>query len=215
MPNHVATKLVVKGQKDEVARFIQQAVGPDGKFGFEGVYPMPPEIRDTTAPATIVSQAEYDKALAEFQKLTAEQKEKGLQRCCHCMTQAMSDDLVLRFGTNNWYDWACRCYGTKWGAYDAGEWTVKEDGTEASVFYNTAWSPATAFYEKVSKDFKLEFTHFFADEGGGFVGSETLENGEITQSEDLNWNGPAGIALREELGYYHPEDDEDEVVVKE
>ena len=68
----------------------------------------------------------------------------------------------------------------------------------------------------VSKDYPtLEFYHEFADEGGGFLGSETIVDGRIISEEELEWDSDDGIELREGLGRYWPEDEEEVEVVKE
>jgi hypothetical protein len=198
MPNHVATRLEIKGSREEVKRFIDTAQ-VDGKFDFQGVLPMPEEIRNTTSPVTIMTQDEYDASVAEFNARPEEVK----KRLGHArgVTQAMSDALIEKYGTDNWYNWARQHYGTKWGAYHAEEWTVSEDGTKATVRYDTAWSPATQAYLEISRTFALEFTHYFADEGGFFVGSESIVNGAVDAKTDFDWNGPQGKELRTELGY--------------
>jgi hypothetical protein len=129
------------------------------------------------------------------------------------ITQAESDRLIGVYGYDNWYDWCIFNWGTKWNAYDVTEWSIhdREDGTmSATIYYETAWSPVTALWMKVSKDYpKCEFYHEFADEGGGFLGSEVIFDGRIISEEELDWNSDDGIELREGLGRYFPEDEEE------
>ena len=64
----------------------------------------------------------------------------------------------------------------------------------------------------LSKEYpKCEFYHEFADEGGSFLGSETIVDGRIISEEELDWDSDDGIELREGLGRYWPEDAEEEV----
>ena len=73
----------------------------------------------------------------------------------------------------------------------------------------TAWSPATPFYVEVSTDFpELTFTHYFADEGGGFIGFETIQNGEIIESGDYKWQSKQAQKVRELLGLETSDEDE-------
>lgn len=206
MPNHVATNLVITGTREEVQRFIAAST-VDGRFDFNGVYPMPEKIRNTISPVRIVTQEEYDRQAAEIAAIPEDNRTEWNRRP-RGITQEMRDALVKEFGTDNWYDWAYQHYGTKWGAYRATPWTVSEDGTSAKTHYNTAWSPATPFFEKVSKDFQLTFTHYYADEGGGFVGSETIKDGDVISSENCSWDSPRGIEIREQVGYGPSEDEQ-------
>jgi hypothetical protein len=128
------------------------------------------------------------------------------------ITQTASDTLIAKYGSDNWYDWTLRNWGTKWGAYDTGEWEVNDNhpcgNTTATINYNTAWSPANAFFEKASLLFPtLVFDTEYADEGGGFVGATSFANGEIGD-HDYEWDSPEGIDVRESVGY-GPCEDED------
>jgi hypothetical protein len=105
----------------------------------------------------------------------------------------------------------------KWGAYDTGGWEVTDCSTSgmttATISYNTAWSPATPFFERVSLMYPtLVFDTEYADEGGGFVGATSFENGEI-MDHDYEWDSQEGIAVRESVGYGPWDEDEDEDVV--
>jgi hypothetical protein len=104
-----------------------------------------------------------------------------------------------------WYEWRIENWGTKWNCYDHhGDWNDSE------ITFFTAWSPPSAFFLHVSKSypdvtFKLEF----ADEGAGFLGSETIKDGELDTETAYAWDSDEGKALREKLGVYFPEDEEE------
>ena len=120
-------------------------------------------------------------------------------------------DLIDKYGHDNWYDWCIFHWGTKWNAYDVTEWSINEDGdnSSATIYYETAWSPVTALWMWVSNDYPtLDFYHEYADEGGAFLGSETIREGRIISTEEYEWDSDDGIELREQLGRYWPEDDE-------
>lgn len=232
MPNHVSSYLIVTGPVADVRRFVSAVDrsngDADGKsFDFNGALPMPEELRGTTSPVRIQTQAEIDEIWAEWNRRKAagelqewEQREGkpwGLGT-----TQEASDALVAKYGTNNWYDWANINWGTKWGAYDSSEWEVTEGengNATAAVYYNTAWSPASPFFVNVSEKFPtLAFDTQYADEGGGFVCETSYENGEITKDVEYDWDSDDGIEVREVVGYGpfpdEEEDTEDDVVVK-
>lgn len=120
-------------------------------------------------------------------------------------TRYVNKELIKKYGCDNWYDWACDNWGTKWDVYDSSKLEIK--GKIATCHYNTAWSPATNFYLKVSQDYPtLTFRHEFADEGGGFVGYQVIKNGEKIEETLFKWKSKEGIKLRKKLGYYYWEE---------
>ena len=218
MPNHTANNFTVTGPKDDVLRFVAQIKGTDSDIDFNKVLPIPDELRGTSSPSRIMTQEEIDKIWADWR----EKKNKGevgsfeMERPMGLgITQAKYDEFILKYGYADWYDWSIFNWGTKWNAYDVTEWSINECSeytTSATIYYETAWSPATALWLNVSKDYPtLDFYHEFADEGGAFLGSETIRDGRIISSEELDWDSDDGIELREGLGRYWPEDAEDEV----
>ena len=54
------------------------------------------------------------------------------------------------------------------------------------------------------------FKQEFADEGGRYVGFNTIQNGHTINEYLLNWNEDDGKALRMTLREYHDDDDDDE-----
>ena len=223
MPNHVSSNLTITGPVADVRRFVSLVDRSNdtgkGAFDFNGVVTLPDELRGTRSPVLIQTQAEIDNLWAEWnrRKNAGELQEHELREGKPWglgITQATSDALIAKYGTDNWYDWALNNWGTKWGAYDATEWDVTEGengNATATISYNTAWSPATAFYINASEKFPtLAFDTQYADEGGGFVCETSYENGEITKDEDYEWDSVDGIEVREAVGYGPFPEDEDE-----
>lgn len=192
MPNHVATVLTINGNDDEIKRFVAAVdKGEKNHFDFDGLFPMPDELRGTTSPVRIQTQEEID----------AKPFLLGI-------TQEKYNELVSKYGYADWYSWKIVNYGTKWGAYDADEWEISEGS--AKIYYRTAWSPAINFFITVSKQFpSLVFTMEYADEGGGFVSCTMISNGEITDDKSFEWKSDEGIVIRKLVGYYWDEDEEE------
>ena len=68
------------------------------------------------------------------------------------------------YGENNWYDWSCEHWGTKWNACD----TYME--TEDILMFNTAWSVPLPILDKLAElcyKHNVEFTGKWADEDVG------------------------------------------------
>lgn len=222
MPNHVATRLTLKGDVGQINKFIAAAdSGQDGKhLEFERLFPCDPRLEITcgsqtddgifaltgkTGPGMFkCSPLEYPH-YKQMGILTVEDFKKHLEETSPeslVMGQKALDN-IKDFGHPTWYEWKIANWGTKWGCYDTSEWN------NGVITYNTAWSPATKFFLNVSKDYpNVSFKHEFADEGGSFLGAETIENGEIVSELELDWDGTEGKALREELGYGDCEEEE-------
>ena len=224
MPNHTANNFTVTGPKADVLRFVAQAKGNDVTTGertdldFNKLLPIPKDLIGTSSPTRIMSQEEIDNMWADWNKRKAEgnlssfEKERPMGLG---ITQDKHDEFILKYGYDNWYDWSVFNWGTKWNAYDVTEWSINEghwngENSSATIYYETAWSPATALWLNMSKDYPtLDFYHEFADEGGSFLGSETIRDGRIISSEEFDWDSDNGIELREGLGRYWPEDEEE------
>lgn len=207
MPNHTATILNIFGPQEDIKSFIKLVdKGNDNHFDFNGIIPMPKELIGTSSPVRIQTQEEIDKIWTRFNDLPNEdwEKKQGIPFGLG-ITQEKHDELIKKYGYADWHSWSINVWGTKWGAYDASEWTVF-DGV-ATINYQTAWSPADAFFEKASIKFPtLTFKQKFADEGGGFLGYNEYQNGKLLNSVNYEWDSEEGIALRRELGVYY--DDE-------
>jgi hypothetical protein len=216
MPNHTANNFTVTGPVADVKRFLKQAAGSDKELSFDSLLPLPTVLKGSTAPVRIQTQAEIDATWAEWNKRKDEGKlekwelEQGRPMGLG-VTQETYDTLMKEHGVSNWYDWSVLNWGTKWDCYDVREWNiaVADEEMSATIYYETAWSPATQLWLTVSQQYPtLTFFHEFADEGGGFLGDETIHNGTVIEENEYEWDEDDGITLREGLGRYWPEDEE-------
>jgi len=216
MPNHTANNFTVTGPVADVKRFLKQAAGSDKELSFDSLLPLPTVLKGSTAPVRIQTQAEIDATWAEWNKRKDEGKlekwelEQGRPMGLG-VTQETYDTLMKEHGVSNWYDWSVLNWGTKWDCYDVREWNiaVADEEMSATIYYETAWSPATQLWLTVSQQYPtLTFFHEFADEGGGFLGDETIHNGTVIEENEYDWDDDDGITLREGLGRYWPEDEE-------
>ena len=92
---------------------------------------------------------------------------------------------------DNWYDWNCNNWGTKW---DATHYQKNQVSAEiVDIQFDTAWSPPIEFFNTCADIYdKLRFKCYFIDEMGNFCGmfdvkgdEHTIEYGDVAY-EDAN-----------------------------
>ena len=93
-----------------------------------------------------------------------------------------SKEFIEKYGVDNWYDWCCNNWGTKWGCYDN-----EVDG--GLYTFTTAWSPpCDSIIEKLLND--IPTFDFTWEEEQGFGSEYVFEDGILTSKRqwDLpNW----------------------------
>ena len=89
-----------------------------------------------------------------------------------------------KYGKNNWYDWRVEHWNTKWNAID----TYRENN---AIYYNTAWSPATPIFEKLTEMFpNTDMVLTWADEDrGNNIGEAIYEDKGLTIFEYSGFYG--------------------------
>ena len=192
MPNHTANNFTITGPKDTVLAFIERAKdkNPDElqpqELSFNSLLPLPKELKGIASPVRIMTQAEIDEVWSEWNERKSQDKLGAFEKNGPFglgLTKEQSDELISKYGSCDWYNWCVSNWGTKWNCYHVTEWSVHvrdEYTASATIYYETAWSPATALWLNLSKEYPtLEFYHEFADEGGGFLGSETIVDGRF------------------------------------
>lgn len=187
MPNYVKHKVVIIGEQTDVELVIASICNHDKGIGidFEKVKPMPEELHNVVSPIQIISEAEYKKQIEERNtKIALGEPEQpfGMSNV-RGITQKMYDDYIKRFGAADWYEWACKNWGTKWNACDSepAEMGERNGMTTATLRFETAWSCAVPVLEEVSRNFpNVTVEVMFADEDWSYnCGTFELRNGEL------------------------------------
>jgi hypothetical protein len=146
MPNHVYHTLTLSDESQEP--IVLEAIKLNGGLA-QYFKPMPDEMRDTASPTFVVD---------DEQKVDA-----------HHITQQRHDELVDKYGYDNWYDWAVNNWNTKWGTY-----SHEYDSGLMQLTFSTAWSPMGEDIMKMMSDkFKGSLLHL-VEESGEFDKEFTL-----------------------------------------
>jgi hypothetical protein len=149
MPNWVLNRLTLTGDERQIVACVAAATDENNEIDFCRLRPMPRELQETLSPPEIVSPEEYERRIQEPAP------------CGHPITQGMSDELIARFGANNWNDWQCRNWGVKsalceFDRIEGGEW---------AFFSDVPWSPVDALWQFISAQYPLvTFTTELYDE---------------------------------------------------
>ena len=96
--------------------------------------------------------------------------------------QEKNQDLINKYGYDNWYDWNINNWGTKWNACEVDS----NKNNEMEIIYNfqTAWSPpvpwCTTLFDKYPElNIKLEYE----EPAMNFGGYLSFENGNFSNAE--------------------------------
>ena len=186
MPNHCSNYLELSADPSnrkavsQLSKFVDNSIIPnEDRFTFEGVLPMPEGLKLTTSPTRIVSEKERKEQL---------EKNKTANFKSYPLTEKMQKQLIDKYGYDNWYDWCCDNWGTKWDAYDC---YVSESLKDyCSISFDTAWSPPIPYYLALSKKYPLlrieiEYSEIGMDFAGRqtYIGGELIDDVEMTCSE--------------------------------
>lgn len=181
--------------KEKLNSLLMLLKKQDG-WDLNSLYPNP--LSGFTSPVRIVSEEEYQAAKRKLD----EQIEKGgpFLNLGLPMTMEMQYQFILTHDTADWYQWANMNWGTKWGIYAVEEEVITNK--EIVLRYQTAWSPATGLWLKISEQFPdLIFETEFFDEGWNFAGRESYNAGLLLDEENVKVTGREGIRIAENVGY--------------
>ena len=76
-----------------------------------------------------------------------------------------NEELIEKYGADNWYDWRYQNWGVKWNASDT---EIYDE--EHIIAFSTPWGPPIKFLKKLTEDFpglRLELKHADECEGNG------------------------------------------------
>ena len=168
MPNHITNVLDVTGLRSERGRFLKK-----------------------------VYKKSKGEDCIDFNATVPMPKELEDSNAPNC-DKKLARSFAQKYGATDWYEWKCKNWGTKWGAYDACP--PAESDAVLRLRFNTAWCMGTAWTLKTSKLFPtLTFTTYWIDEGGG-AGKSTIKNGAEDHEDmsDHDWRMEFDESYREE-----------------
>ena len=143
---------------------------------------MPKELEDTKSPPEVLVGITFLKRFKEYQEEMKKNPDFAIGRPLSGME---SEKLIAKYKTNNWYDWAIMNWGTKWGSYSSELYA--EGKSFLKYVFSSAWSPPIAALEQISADYpNLVFELQYQEEGNGFFGKGTFQNGVWTEKEYIN-----------------------------
>jgi hypothetical protein len=103
-----------------------------------------------------------------------------------------SEALIDAYGADNWYDWQCKNWGTKWDVYcdDIKTWGIDHlDNGDYFVFleFDTAWGPPTEAIKRLKMSYgaQISFARILYVAEGDFCGIYNARTGE--QIEDTEF----------------------------
>jgi hypothetical protein len=106
--------------------------------------------------------------------------------------------LIDRYGADNWYDWQCNNWGTKWDVYcnNIKDWLVKKEWKgpyHITLEFDTAWGPPTEAIKRLKMSYAAQISvariQYVAE--GDFCGiydastGEQIEDTEFVDKPDL------------------------------
>ena len=180
MPNWVYNVL---GAHDEhgIKFIFDNCINDDKAFTFNKLIPMPQIFVKGCYPTTICSN--FDKFKERYGKhIDFTFEKEGMLSCGYetVMTPECARNLMKKYGTDNWYDWAIRNWGCKW---DATMSDSIEDG-DYEFRFETPWSIPEEFIKtfalKAYKNVQIQVSRGGGKRSKVFGQEFFIELGEIT-----------------------------------
>ncbi len=173
MPNHITNIILTKGLNlDKYITEYETKSGVEKHLDFNKIVPFPEELEGITSPIIITEdQDEMDESFKIYQEFT-KNGSNGFPPIV-CITRVYSNLLKEKFGFDNWYDWCCNNWGTKWNSYN----TVFKDG--ALEKFETAWSTPRGVFLELSKLEKTTISVMWKDEGDDCIQISVYNNGNL------------------------------------
>jgi hypothetical protein len=136
MPNHCRNRVEIYGEPDQIKEVKETLAGKKTCFDFNNIVPMPKELEGSDANAGYPNEKDSFEA-------------KRLRK---------------QHGHDNWYDWCCENWDTKWNSYEA---SLEEEGEENLRYeFLTAWAPPQNVIIELREKFpKLSITAFYDEPG--------------------------------------------------
>lgn len=163
MPNWCDIILKLEGNHDELKKFYQ-----DNKYNKN-------DLNDEEDRNLEDKDFEYLSHCLTFSKL--------IPMPDHIYKGSIGIEEKKKYGSNNWYDWSIKNWGTKWDARDCyivNHEELNSEYTNLEYHFLTAWSPPIPWIDKMIKKYKnIKFNINCVEESYEFAFDlNSTENGE-------------------------------------
>lgn len=191
MPNYSFNTFEVSGSSKEMENFYQKALKPsqnseDGLvFSLDNLVPQPEKIKNTISPSSSAKGVKWmnvSKLQHRDGQISEILGEDVNLIPCENNTPEKCQYLIEEYGSDDWYDWNCKNWGTKWNCcVTEHEFTKTE--TRFSCFFESAWCPPDIFLFKLQEMFpKLDIKLLYELEGSNDCGVyQTERNGDTVR----------------------------------
>jgi hypothetical protein len=162
MPNWCTNRVTVSGSEEDVQALKQAVKGCSSEFNklfsFDAIIPFPDELHGIGSPVKIVDTEEE---IEQYKK-------------CHSnsewasdmlpITMEKSNELIEKYGHNNWYDWCNDNWTCKWDACDV--YLDVDEPDYLQYRFDTAWGPPEMVYYVLTAQHPNVYVSWFYDEPG-------------------------------------------------
>lgn len=202
MPNWCGNDLTVTGDVNKIKKFNEEFL----KDGYNCCVKIPDELQNTSSPSRIVPDSEYEEIISKA-------SDTALERPFFIapMTSFMSQELIKKYGADNWYDFSCKFWGCKWNVDTQYlDPVFSDDDREVSYSFDSPWGPPTVWVEHAAKYYGLNFRITFSEGGCDFCGVlEVGPDGEILDNRESNYRSELAVEL---FGSEYFEDDAEYII---
>jgi hypothetical protein len=135
MPNWTANTIRAEGGLHDLEAFLKAVEGENGVFDFSRLIPVPELLKHTSSGYCTIDGEE----VTSWYVIDPEKQLEGGNANVRRFT-AEEEAALKEIGANNWYDWCCENWGSKWNACSP-EITERclADGY-VEIRFDTAWS---------------------------------------------------------------------------
>jgi len=146
MPNWTTNQLIIEGAGEKIRELLALIKGDDEVIDFHKIIPMPDILKNTVSGSCTIDGRQVtswyeDNSIADWnerdktKRLFTDEEKAGLKK----------------IGCDNWYDWCCNHWGTKWNACHSAIENEYEGFIE--IRFDTAWCPPGPIVEALREMF--------------------------------------------------------------
>lgn len=180
MPNWVRHNVVIRGNKEDIARCYEHITKGGENFSFRNIIPRAEELEVTAGSISHLGE-EWGKLTTDKEREEFCEKHKITRDEDKALLQVYADN-IKKYGFPTWYEWSIENWGTKWDV-DAD---FECHGGTIELHFDTAWSTPIKVFIALSKQYPtINIYAAFADEDLGWnCGEYEIKGGMVTSEKE-------------------------------